>query len=216
MEGASLIGSIDVMAREATLFAAIWFLAGGVDDLLVDLVYMGQRVRGWLRGAAPEALPETVPDGRIAVFVAAWDESAVIGNMLRTALDRFDHPDYCIYVGAYPNDPATIGLVAEIAASDARVRLVIGSSPGPTTKADCLNSLWRALLRDEAAEGQACAVMLHDAEDVVHALELRIVANALARFEAVQLPVWPLPDPKSRLVSGHYCDEFAEAHWSLA
>jgi adsorption protein B len=54
--------------------------------------------------------------------------------------------------------------------------------------------------------------MLHDAEDVVHAQELRIVAQAMTAYEAVQLPVLPLPDPRSRLVAGHYCDEFAEAH----
>lgn len=28
----------------------------------------------------------------------------------------------------------------------------------------------------------------------------------------VQLPVMPLPDPRSRWVSGHYLDEFAESH----
>lgn len=212
MEGASLIGSIDVIAREATLFAAIWFLVGGIDDLLVDIVYLVQRGRWWLRGEVRIALPETIPEGRIAVFVAAWQEAGVIGDMLVTALERFDHPDYCIYVGTYPNDPATIARVAAVAEGDARIRLVIGAEAGPTTKAGCLNTLWRALLRDEAIEGRVAAVVLHDAEDVVHAMELRIIADALTRYEAVQLPVLPLPDPKSRLVSGHYCDEFAEAH----
>lgn len=212
MEGAGLIVSIDAVAREATLFAAIWFLVGGLDDLLVDLVYLVRRARGWLRAETMPDLPETIADGRIAVFVAAWQEAAVIGGMLRTALARFDHADYCIYVGTYPNDIETIYCVAEIAEADPRVRLVIGTNPGPTTKADCLNTLWRALLRDEAENGPVAAVMLHDAEDVVHAQELRIVAHALAGYDAVQLPVLPLPDPRSRLVSGHYCDEFAEAH----
>jgi adsorption protein B len=212
LEGASLIGSIDVVAREATLFAAIWFLVGGIDDLLVDLVYAGQRLRRWLRREAPMALPEAIPEGRIAVFVAAWHEADVIGKMLREALLRFDHPDYRIYVGTYPNDRATIDRVAEVAEADLRVRLVIGPHPGPTTKADCLNTLWCALLRDEAEERRVAAVVLHDAEDVVHALELRIIASALEAYEAVQLPVLPLPDRRSRFVAGHYCDEFAEAH----
>ncbi len=212
MEGAGLIGSIDLVAREATLFAAIWFLVGGIDDLLVDLVYLVRRARGWLRAEAMADLPETIPDGRIAVFVAAWDEAEVIGKMLRAALERFDHADYRLYVGTYPNDPGTIGCVAEVAAEDARVRLVIGPRPGPTTKADCLNALWRALLRDEAVDGRVAAVLLHDAEDVVHPQELRVVAWALAAHDAVQMPVLPLPDPSSRFVAGHYCDEFAEAH----
>ncbi|RYY22005.1 MAG: hypothetical protein EOP62_23800, partial [Sphingomonadales bacterium] len=114
---------------------------------------------------SPEDAP---PPGRIAVFIPAWDESAVIGRMLRAALTRFDHQDYILYVGTYPNDPATISAVAEVAATDARVRLVVGSQPGPSTKAGCLNTLWRAMLRDEAAEGTpVTAVALHDAEDVV-------------------------------------------------
>ena len=54
--------------------------------------------------------------------------------------------------------------------------------------------------------------MLHDAEDVVHPYELRIFDALIDRAALIQLPVHPLPDPHSRWVSGHYCDEFAEAH----
>lgn len=213
-----LITAIDAIAREATLFAAIWFLIGGLDDLLVDLIYVARRVRLGLRGLSQRALLSLdsagpILPGRIVVFVAAWDEAQVIGKMLRTALGRFDHADYRIYVGTYPNDPATIAAVADVAAEDARVRLVIGGAPGPTTKADCLNALWRALLRDEVAEDSpALGIVLHDAEDIVHALELKIFACRLQHYSTVQLPVLPLPHPRSRFVAGHYCDEFAEAH----
>lgn len=209
--GEGLIIAIDAVAREMTLFAALWFVVGGLDDLLVDLIYLARRLGG-ARTRLP-ALDGPVPPGRIAVFVPAWDESAVIGRMLRAALARFDHPDYRLYVGAYPNDPATIAAVADVALADARVRLVIGASPGPTTKADCLNGLWRALLRDEAVEGfTASAVALHDAEDVVHPLELRAYAHGLVMHAAVQLPVLPLAHAHSRFFAGHYLDEFAEAH----
>src|SRR3546814_1272935 len=64
--------------------------------------------------------------GRIAIFVAAWDESRVIGAMLATALARIEHPNYRLYVGTYPNDRATIDAVIEVARRDARVRLEIG------------------------------------------------------------------------------------------
>ncbi len=211
-EGLSIaIDVLDAAAREMTLFAALWFVVGGLDDLLVDLIYLLQ----WLRGGRVRfpALEGPVPPGRIVVFVPAWDESAVIGAMLRAALGRFDHPDYRIYVGAYPNDPATIAAVAQVALEDARVRLVIGPRPGGTTKADCLNTLWRALLRDEGGEGfTARAVVLHDAEDVVHPLELRAYAHGLVAHAAVQLPVLPLAHSHSRFFAGHYLDEFAEAH----
>jgi bacteriophage N4 adsorption protein B len=84
---------------------------------------------------------------------------------------------------------------------------------GPTTKADCLNNLWRALNRDELAGGyKAKAIILHDAEDYVHPLELRVYDYLIERAAAVQLPVVPIAVPGSAWISGHYCDEFAEAH----
>ena len=212
-----MIWAIDVLSRETMLFAAVGFAIGGIDDLAIDLLYfiwLFCRLVGW-RPKAPVVADFPIGEdaGHIGVFVAAWDESAVIGAMLRTALARFDYPAYTIYVGAYPNDRPTIDAVAEVAAADPRVRLVIGTDHGPTTKAGCLNTIWRAMLRDEAAGAPvAKAVVLHDAEDVVHPAELAIVDRLIEQHWEVQLPVLPLIDRRSRLVSGHYADEFAEAH----
>jgi adsorption protein B len=84
---------------------------------------------------------------------------------------------------------------------------------GPTTKADCLNHLYDALVAYEVSTGRsAAAVVLHDAEDVVHPLEFRLFDRLIGRAAVIQLPVLPLPDAHSRWISGHYCDEFAEAH----
>jgi adsorption protein B len=131
--------------------------------------------------------------------------------MLRGALAAWGAHDYRIYVGCYPNDPATIAEVRGI--GDPRVRLVVGEAAGPTTKADCLNRLWLALLTDEAAEGRpAKAVALHDAEDVVHSAEPALFDSLVETFDLVQLPVMPLIHPGSRWVGGHYADEFAESH----
>lgn len=205
---------LDCVLHETLLFAAIGFAIGGLDELAIDLAYL------WVRATRHRRpVPTTLADyplvapRRIAVFVAAWDEAAVIGAMLRTALARFDHPDYRLYVGTYPNDRATIDAVAAAAADDARVRLVIGSEDGPTTKAHCLNTLWRALGRDEARGGsRAAAVVLHDAEDMVHPGELRVFDSLIGTYAVVQLPVLPLVARGARLVSGHYADEFAECH----
>jgi adsorption protein B len=83
----------------------------------------------------------------LAVFIPVWDEAAVIGDMLRHAVATFDHPDYRIYVGCYPNDHASIKAVEAV--GDPRVELAIGIAPGPTTKADCLNTIWRQMIADE-------------------------------------------------------------------
>ncbi|WP_374129572.1 glycosyl transferase family protein [Sphingomonas sp. 28-62-20] len=224
---------VDFVAREALLFAAFGFLISGIDDLAIDGLYFLYWLRRRIAGRrAPRPtladLAASPARGRIAIFVPAWDEAAVIEPMLRTALARLDHPDYHLYVGTYPNDRATIDAVARVAAADDRVRLVIGPQPGPTTKAACLNILWHALRRAEAAAGaggdgdggdsdgrhagRARAIVLHDAEDVVHPGELRLFDALIGAHWAVQLPVLPLVDRGSQLVSGHYCDEFAEAH----
>lgn len=55
-------------------------------------------------------------------------------------------------------------------------------------------------------------MVLHDAEDVVHSAELALFDALIERHDLVQLPVVPLVDPGSRFVSGHYLDEFTEAH----
>ncbi|MET1113281.1 MAG: glycosyl transferase family protein [Allosphingosinicella sp.] len=209
-----LWGGVDFIMREAALFAATGFLILGLGDLAVDLLWLGHRARRLARPAPRVAdLPPPARPGRLAIFVPAWDEAAVIGDMLQGAAAAWPEGDWRLYVGTYGNDPATAAAAAGIAATEPRIRVVTGAGPGPTTKADCLNRLWRALLADEAAEGRpAKAIVLHDAEDFVHPDELRLYDVLIERFELVQLPVLPLIDPNSRWIGAHYADEFSESH----
>ncbi|MBR0553313.1 glycosyl transferase family protein [Stakelama marina] len=212
-----MIGWLDALAREVTLFACVGFLVGGLDDLAVDYLFLKRAIRNRLRRGSQRQpnVGDLAPraDALLAIYIAAWDESAVIGRMLRAALSRIDRSDYVIYVGTYPNDRETIAAVAAVAAGDDRIRLVINDKPGPTTKADCLNAIWRAMLRDEQAGAPRVeAVVLHDAEDLIDRDELNVHAAYLRDFELVQVPVLPLIDHSSRFVAGHYADEFAEAH----
>ena len=205
MDGAQAVAIIDVAARELALFACVGLLIGGIDDLLIDLI--------WLTGRRRPRSVEAGDSRRLAIFVPAWDESAVIGAMLADALGRLQHPNYRIYVGIYLNDRATARAVAPIAAADARVRMVFNPRAGPTTKGDNLNAMWRALRRDEAADAWvADAIVLHDAEDVMDPAELGVFDRLLADFAVIQLPVMPLIATDSRWVSAHYADEFALAH----
>ncbi|GAA4774181.1 hypothetical protein GCM10023219_22000 [Stakelama sediminis] len=207
----TILSGLDIMTRETALFACIGFLIGGTDDLVIDLLYWtGLAGR---KSIAPDIDAMAQSDRRLAIFVPAWDESAVIASMLRTARRNIRHRNYALYVGTYPNDRATIDAVAAFATVDPHIRLVIADHPGPTTKADCLNSLWRALERDvEAGEAPVAAIILHDAEDVVHPRELCVHAALIGDYDLIQTPVIPLMDARSPFVAGHYCDEFAESH----
>lgn len=204
---------LDVSARELLLFAGIWFLIGAVDDLTLDAVWLWHLVRARVRQGGQGMNGPDAPPMTFAVFVPAWDEADVIGDMVAHCLMRWPDRNYRLYIGVYANDPGT-GLAARArAADDPRVRVVMLDAAGPTSKADCLNRLWQ-VLQGDAAEGRfsADAVVLHDAEDVVHPEELQLYRRWLATHCFVQIPVRPLIDPASRLISGHYADEFAEAH----
>lgn len=215
MVGAELgMAVASFVLHEAMLFAACGFLLLGASDLLVDLIWIGRtlkrRFTPFTRASAETIRPAARP-GLLAVFIPAWDESCVIGDMLRATLSRYGGRDYRLYVGCYPNDPATISIVSSF--RDPRVRLVVNDRAGPTTKADCLNRLWQALLADEASDGRrAKAIIFHDAEDVVHRAELPVFDYLIERFDLVQLPVLPIVDDRTTLVSAVYADEFAESH----
>ena len=204
-------------AAELALFAGAGFLLFALSDLFVDIIYFARTL--WRALAVytryPRAFASELPDnpepGFLAMFVPAWDESAVIASMLRATIGRLEYANYRIFVGYYRNDPATAAAIAAVA--DDRIEAVEVDRDGPTTKADCLNHLYDALVAYEVSTGRsAAAVVLHDAEDVVHPLEFRLFDRLIGRAAVIQLPVLPLPDAHSRWISGHYCDEFAEAH----
>lgn len=209
----ALIDAGAFAVRELSLFAAAGFLILGASDLLVDLIWIGLRLRRLIRGgrSSLDDLPPASAPGPLAVFVPAWQEAAVIGPMLRHALRSWPEEGYRLFVGCYPNDPDTAAAVRSV--RDSRIRLVVGARPGPTTKADCLNTLWRAMIADEEAEDRRFkAVVLHDSEDVVHSAELALFDRLVERFDLVQLPVLPLINRERRGVSAHYVDEFCESH----
>lgn len=208
--------------HELMLFAAVGLALGSIDDFLIDIAY-GLR-RAWrstvIHSRHPRMtmadLPPSTHPGTLAIFIPAWKEANVIAPMLRHALRRWGEADYRLFVGVYPNDPDTLREVASVAAGEPRVIVGITERPGPTTKADCLNQLWRVMLREEERTGiRFKAVVLHDAEDVVHSDEIRLFDFLIDRFALVQLPVLPLlakGNLWSRMIAGHYADEFAEAH----
>jgi len=204
---------LDIGARELLLFSAVWFAIGAIDEFVIDLAWLWLKLTGRVgpreladRGDAPLR-------GVAAVLVPAWSEAAVIGPMIEHCLRSWPQSALRIYAGCYRNDSATLAALISAAPGDPRLRIVVHDVDGPTTKADCLNRLYASLVAYEDATGRtAKAIVLHDAEDLVHPMELKLFDRLVEYAGLVQLPVVPLIDPESRWVGGHYADEFAEAH----
>jgi bacteriophage N4 adsorption protein B len=200
---------LSTLMTELGFFSGVGIFLVGLEELLVDVLWALTSLCASRRKMV--TLMPFNSQKRLVVFVAAWQEEAVIGSMLRHAVAQWGEGPWCLYVGCYPNDRETIDTVAAV--SHPSIRMALNVRPGPTTKGDCLNTIWAQMLVDEARDGLRYeAIILHDAEDMVHPLELDVIRRGLDTFAVVQLPVLPAVDHASRWVSGHYIDEFSEAH----
>jgi adsorption protein B len=209
-----------LLQHELLLFAGIFFLIGAADDLAVDALWLWLRLTGRTKTAVRRraALINRPLHGPAAVLIPAWNEAAVIGETIAHLLATWPQAGLRLYVGCYRNDPATLAAASVAAKGDPRLRLVIHDRDGPSTKADCLNRLYQALVTDEARSGFRFAmVVFHDAEDVVDPAALGLLDETIAQgADFVQLPVEPLVQRHgswfANHLGSHYCEEFAEAH----
>ena len=194
-------------------------LASSLDDLAVDVFWAYEWLRSKFSPAANLFPPgerqlNCAPQRRIAILIPLWREHKVIRNMLEHNLAAIRYDAYDIIAGVYPNDPETQQAVRAVSKRFANVHLAVCPHDGPTSKADCLNwAFQRMLLLEERAAGNRFeVVIIHDAEDLIHADELRWINYYSARFDFIQTPVLPLATPLLALTHGLYCDEFAENH----
>ena len=201
--------------RELSLFAGAFFLLGLADELAVDCLWLGLRLSGRARTRRIQRAQHrpTMLTGPAALLIPAWQEERVLAATIAHALLAWPQHQLRLYVGCYRNDAATAEAILRGAGLDPRVRLVVHDRDGPTTKADCLNRLYAAMAIDERRCGRRFRMILqHDAEDMVDPAALGLLDQALARAQFIQLPVLPEPQPHSRWIGSHYCEEFAEAH----
>jgi len=187
---------------------AVWILLSGLDDLFIDLVFFLRREAfAWPR----EAELAQAGQRRIAILVPLWQEHQVIGPMLRHNLAAILYTNYDIFVGVYPNDPLTLEAVSQVVRDDARVHLAVGPHDGPTSKGDCLNFTYQAMVEYEHRHAIDFEILItHDAEDLVHPQALRLTNWFSRDYQMVQVPVLPLATGLGEWTHGVYCDEFAE------
>lgn len=201
----------------AIILALSMFLLG-LDDLFIDMVYWGRKlIRRWriyekFERADEERLYE-IPEKPLAIMVPAWNEVGVVGEMARLAASTIDYENYQIFVGTYPNDAETQADVDAVCQHYPNVHKVVCARPGPTSKADCLNNIIDTIFRFESeARIEFAGFILHDAEDVISPMELRLFNYLLPNKDLIQIPVYPYAPEWKGFTAGHYVDEFAENH----
>lgn len=194
------------------------FLVSGIDDFIIDVYYIGRTLYRKLtvqrrHPALEEEELHRVREKPVAIMIPAWQESAVIRRMLENTLSTVDYGNYEVFVGTYPNDPETAEEVERVRRRADNVHTIVCPNPGPTSKADCLNWVYHGIREFEREHGREFAVfVMHDAEDIVHPLSIKLFNYLIPRKDMVQLPVFPLEVPWWKLTAGHYMDDFAENH----
>lgn len=204
----------------ATLFAfvvSLLLLLAGLDDFFLDIYYWVYHLfaPGKMHHYANEPVHRLMEkkEKPIAIFIPAWHEFGVIAQMLTHTCRTLRYMNYEIFVGVYPNDARTRNKVEAVAERYPKVHVVVAKHPGPSTKAENLNEIHEGMLRWENLTGiRFDIIVMHDAEDVVHPLSLKIHNYCIPDYDMVQLPVFPLPVPHTQIVHWTYADEFAEHH----
>ena len=192
---------------------AIALLISGIDDFIPILICLGHRLRQRAHKAVGAEAPvqQDRQPRRIAIFVPCWKESEVIGNMVRHNLATIRYRNFDIFLGVYPNDEPTLVAAGQLAEVFHNVHVAECAKPGPTSKADCLNWVYRRMLRFEEQHAvRFDTIVLHDAEDLIHPEALPLIDRERENYAMVQVPVLPLPTPLHEVTHGIYCDEFAE------
>ena len=202
----------------AAVLVSIIILLSSLDDTFIDVYY-------WLREAyraiyvrrkyKPLSIGDLMKreEMPIAIMVPAWHEDAVIGQMIENNVAGLEYSKFKIFCGTYKNDEATASIVDAMARRYKHVVHVRVPHDGPTCKADCLNWIIQAIfLHEEQHNMQFAGITVHDSEDVIHPLELKLFNFLLPKKDFIQLPVLSLERPWWNLVGSTYLDDFAEWH----
>jgi len=194
-------------AARALIVCGIYILFSGVDDLIVDCLWIWRCLLH--RAADP---PPPARERSVAIYLPLWQEADVIESMIDHNFSVIGYSNFEVFAGVYPNDTRTRKVILELQARYPRLHLAEVPHEGPTCKADCLNWIYqRMLLHEESTGHRFDLVMVHDAEDLIHPRSLDLVNRYSLSYDMVQVPVLALPTPWYEFTHGLYCDDFAES-----
>jgi adsorption protein B len=207
-----------VLVKCVLIAIGILFLISGADELFIDIFHS---IRSLYRRllVLPKHSPLTEekllaqPEKAVAIMIPCWDESAVIRRMLENSVTSINYSNYRIFIGTYPNDPETQREVELARERFSNIQRIVCPKDGPTNKADCLNWIFEGIKVFEQEHGVRYEIfVMHDSEDIVHPLSLKLYNYLIPAKDMVQLPVFPMEPAWHQFTAGTYLDEFAEVH----
>jgi adsorption protein B len=141
------------------------------DDLFIDFTYWVYSLRRYVRrkSIVPLRITQLVskPEQRVAILIPCWQENDVVGESLRNTMYTLQYENFDVFVGLYPNDPETLAVVETLQDDMKNLHTVVCPNPGPTSKADNLNSIIRGMRKYEKSNGVSFEILvLHDADAV--------------------------------------------------
>jgi adsorption protein B len=197
---------MDELLLTALLLVSLLINISSLDDALIDIV-----ASGIIRNGLPDLeTGSTIVVPPTAIFVANWQEEEVLGKMVEGNLQRIPYQQVMLYLGVYPNDAGTLQVARELEATHPdRVRVVVNTLAGPTSKGQMLNEMFRQVfVSDDCPE----LAVLHDSEDIIDPRTFVVYASYAKDHDFIQVPVFSLNRGKRAHVASTYMDEFAERH----
>lgn len=183
------------------------------DDLLIDFIALVFNLRPKELAVDQLAQMHNLPQKRIAIMIANWHEADIIERMIHGNMGRVDYINYDFFLGVYPNDVETVLAAQRLEESYSRVHVVINPKEGPTSKGQMLNEIVHAISATEILQKKIYDIyMLHDSEDIIHPLSLKLINYEMEKVDFLQTPVFSLPTKWTDLTRAVYIDEFTESH----
>lgn len=193
---------------------AIVFILGSTDDLFLDIIHGILGIKPKVTSPAEWMRWRSLPEKPIAVMIPAWNESAVLEQMVETNLRRLHYTNYRWFIGVYPNDDETLSIVRKLERIyPEKITVVVTDRPGPTSKAHCLNCILSTITNHiKTSRWVPHYAVIHDAEDVIHPDSFIAISAMNEEVDFIQIPILSLPVSIHKWVAGTYLDEFAEIH----
>ncbi len=200
----------DVWMISTVLFCFLVML----DDIFVDVLALLSGSKPYRMDPLEFKKMNMIPEKKIAIMIANWHEDAVLERMVAGNVNNIEYKNYEILLGVYPNDTATLNAARRSEKKFANVRVIVNMKNGPTSKGQMINRMVSYIdqFNKFTPNNAYDLVVIQDAEDVIHKYSLKLMNLRSADYDFIQIPVFSLDLPLSKLTAGVYVDEFTESH----